>query len=96
MISEGAWTQRQIVRARELFGPDPLFVILRIDEREREKRESSRMDRQLGHSWDPSWHDMPGPDNLYDLVVDSKSPGIRGSADLVRQAAERRWPDLLP
>jgi hypothetical protein len=34
VISEGAWTQRQIVQARELLGPDPLFVILRIDERE--------------------------------------------------------------
>jgi hypothetical protein len=34
VISEGGWTQRQIVQARELLGPDPLFVILRIDERE--------------------------------------------------------------
>lgn len=82
VISEGAWTQRQIVQARELLGPDPFFVILRIDERERQKRESSRRDRQLGHPWDPSWHDMPGPDDLYDLVVDSKSMGIRDSAEL--------------
>lgn len=96
VIADGAWTERQVLDAQERFGSAAFFVILRIDEPERRRRESFRRDRVLGHPWDPSWHDMPGPDELYDLVIDSRTTTAKESAGLILRAAKERWPDIDP
>lgn len=90
MIFDGAWSGRQIQTAQDRF--DGLFVILRIDEQERRRREAKRRDRQLVH-WQPDFHEMPGPDDLYDLVIDANSASPAECADRVLAEAHERWPD---
>jgi chloramphenicol 3-O-phosphotransferase len=95
VIVDGAWTERQVLEAQERLRSAAMFVVLRIDESERSKRESLRRDRRLGHPWDPAWHNISGPNELYDLVIDSKTTGVHESAALVLGAAEERWPDIV-
>jgi chloramphenicol 3-O-phosphotransferase len=93
VIVDGAWTERQVNEAQERFGDAGLYVILRIDESERRRRESLRTDRRLGYPWDPSWHDMPGPDEVYDLVIDSKLKNVSECARIILERAKQHWGD---
>jgi chloramphenicol 3-O-phosphotransferase len=96
VLVDGAWTQRQIIDAQDRFGRAGLCVILRIDEPERRRRESIRRDPHLSYGWDPSWHDMPGPDEIYDLVIDSKVMSVSECADMILAKAKQHWDDVLP
>lgn len=80
--------------ARARFGGRSMFVILRVSEDERRRRERKRSDRVPISWWTPAMTELGGPDGLYDLVVDSgtSSPGER--ADEVIGAMRRRWPDI--
>lgn len=91
VILDGAWTQRQVVEAKRRFGDAGLYVILRIDEAERTRREAARQDRQLGSEWDPSWHEMPGPDDIYDLVIDAGTSSPSECANLIVARAKQHW-----
>jgi chloramphenicol 3-O-phosphotransferase len=93
VVVDGAWTERQVIEAQERFGDMGLYVILRIDESERRRRESVRKDRRLGSKWDPSWHDVPGPDDLYDLVIDSKLRDVSECANIILTKAKQHWDD---
>ncbi len=95
VIVDGAWTERKVSEARERFGHMGLYVVLRIDESERKRREALRKDRQLGHRWKPAWHDMPGPDDIYDVVIDSKATNVSKCATTILTAAGEHWNDLL-
>ncbi len=90
VIVDGAWTQKQVADAQARFGDRGLYVVLRIDEAERKRRESLRRDRVLPW-WDPSWHAMPGPDDLYDLVVDAKVTSASNSAERILEKAKEAW-----
>lgn len=91
VIVDGAWTQQQVVVAKNRFGGAGLYVILRIDEAERTRREAVRQDRQLGSKWDPSWHEMPGPNDIYDLVIDSGTSSPSECANLTVVKAKQHW-----
>jgi chloramphenicol 3-O-phosphotransferase len=95
VMVDGAWTQQQVEQAQGRFGTKGLYVILRIDEAERRRRESIRSDRRLAHRWDPAWLDMPGPDDTYDVVVDSKVMSVAESADTILRECTERWGDVL-
>lgn len=70
VLFDGALREDQVRDARERF-PSALLVLLRVDEATRSRRESARRDRRLLVPFDPSWHAVPGPDSLYDLVLDA-------------------------
>lgn len=95
VIVDGAWTERQVMEAQGRFGNAGLYVILRIDETERRRRESMRKDRRLGYAWDPSWHDMPGPDEVYDLAIDSKLKNVSECARIILERTKQHWGDGL-
>lgn len=59
LIVDGAWTERQVVEAQDQFGDKGLYIVLRIDESERRRRESLRKDRRLAY-WDTAWLDNAG------------------------------------
>jgi chloramphenicol 3-O-phosphotransferase len=93
VVVDAALTAAQIQEARRRFAGKGLFVLLRIDEAERHKRESLRRDRRLLY-WDPSWHSMPGPDDLYHLVIDSGATSPEETAEIILAKAMERWPSL--
>lgn len=95
VVVDGAWTKDQVTEAQSRFGASGLYVILRIDEPERQKRESARTDRRLTSSWDPAWHDMPGPDEIYDLVLDSGVMDVLACVDAILAECVERWGDPL-
>ena len=91
VIVDGAWTERQVLESQGRFGEVGFYVILRIDESERRRREAARTDRRLGYNWDPSWHDMPGPDDMYDLVIDSKLSSVSACANAILEGSRQHW-----
>jgi chloramphenicol 3-O-phosphotransferase len=93
VLVDGAWTEQQVTEAKRRFGASGLFTILRIDEAERQRREASRTDRHLTFPWDPAWSDMPGPDSIYDLVLDSGELGVGACADAILAEYTKRWGD---
>jgi chloramphenicol 3-O-phosphotransferase len=97
VVVDGAWTQAQVEEAQDRFDAAGFYVILRIDETERQRRASTRRDRdrRLVYPWDPSWHDMPGPNSLYDLVVDAKIMSPSTSADTILRECTNRWGNSL-
>jgi chloramphenicol 3-O-phosphotransferase len=97
VIVDGAWTQARVEEAQARFGSAGFYVILRIDEAERQRRASTRRDRdpRLVYPWDPAWHDKPGPDSLYDLVIDARVMSPSSSADMILRKCTKRWGDSL-
>ena len=85
VIVDAALREDQVRDARERF-PTALFVLLRVDEATRARRERMRRDRQLPVPFDPSWHAMPGPDSLYDLVLDASRTNVSSMANAIRTA----------
>lgn len=92
LVIDGAWSEGQVIDAQERFSAG-LFVVLRIDEVERRRREGIRRDRQVRH-WDPAWMDMPGPDTIYDLAIDARTKAPSDCADLILAEAIMRWQGL--
>lgn len=98
VLVDSALRADQVIQARDRFGEAAVFVILRIDEKTRARRQAQR-DRRgnpLGHPWRPEFHSMPGEDDLYDLVLDAGSLTAELCAHEVVQFAVDRWPDLDP
>jgi chloramphenicol 3-O-phosphotransferase len=91
VVMDGAWTGQQVQQARRRF-PDGLYVILRLEERERKRRQAKRP--PLGHPWNPANHDLPGPNDLYDLVLDSTRMDVSTCTNAVLRGARTRWPQL--
>lgn len=91
VIVDAALSAAQVEDARQRFGGSGLYVVLRIDEPERKRRESLRTDRKLP-IWDPAWHSMPGPDDLYDHVIDSSRSSSTEAAENILAEAMERWP----
>lgn len=85
VIVDAALREDQIREARDRF-PEALFVLLRVDEATRARRERTRRDRQLLVQFDPSWHSVPGPDSLYDLVLDAGRTDVSSMANAIRTA----------
>jgi chloramphenicol 3-O-phosphotransferase len=90
LVVDGAWTEQQVREARDRFGDMGLYVILRIDEAERRRRESIRKDRRLAY-WDPAWHDKPGSDDPYDIVIDSEANKPDECAKFILNKAREHW-----
>ena len=93
VVLDGAWTEQQVTEAKSRLGASALFAILRIDETERQRREAARTDRRLTFPWDPAWRDMPGPDELYDLVLDAAASDVSACADAILAEYTKRWGD---
>ena len=68
-------TANQVLEARTRFVGRSTFVILRIDEPTRAARQHERDRRgdRLGFPWQPKYHEAPGGDELYDLVLPDHS-----------------------
>jgi hypothetical protein len=67
-------------------------VLPRVEEATRARRERMRRDRQLLVPFDPSWHSMPGPDSLYDLVLDASRTDVSTMANAIRTALRQDSP----
>jgi len=82
-------TAGQVLEARSHFLGRSTFVILRIDEptRTARQRERDRRGNRLGFPWKQQYHQMPGSDDLYDLVLPGEGPrpvdSARAIIDLV-------------
>jgi len=90
VVVDAVWDATQVEYVKELFGSCGLYVVMRIDEQERRSREQCRFDRKV-HYWDPVWNDKPGPDHLYDLVIDAQANDPAQCATLAIAEAEQRW-----
>lgn len=73
VIVDAALTERQICEVQERFTDKTLFVLLRVTESDRVRRERSRRDRRLAHTFRQEWHEIVGSDELYHLVLDSSA-----------------------
>ncbi len=91
VIVDAALRDDQVRDARERF-PTALFVLLRVDEATRSRREGMRRDRQLLVPFDPSWHSLPGPDSLYDLVLDAGRTDVSTLTNAIRTALRQDSP----
>lgn len=93
VIIDGAWSEAQVLEAQSRFSGAGMYVVLRIAEAERKRREALRRDRRLAY-WDPAWHDMLGADDLYDVVIDANSTRPARAARTILAAAKERWGEL--
>jgi chloramphenicol 3-O-phosphotransferase len=90
-------TEAQVERARRRLGNASMFVILRVRESDRAAREKARRERegrQLTYEFQREWHQIPGPDEIYNVVIDSSSTSPHEAAQSVLDAAKGRWEDL--
>lgn len=86
--------QSYVAEARRRFGAGALFVGLRLSEQVRRARESSRSDR-APVPWSQVLTALGGPDDIYDLSLDSpQMPPIEAAETVILQAKER-WLDLV-
>ncbi len=95
VLVEGTMTARHAVEARAMFGDQAMFAILRIKAETRARRQDDRdrAGRPLGTPWTQDGHDMPGPDDLYDLVIDADEMSAKSCAQEILTFAAERWPD---
>lgn len=78
-----------VTEARARFGAEAIFVSIRVDEDERRQREFVRKDRSPV-AWNHRLTGLQGPEDLYDLVLDSSTmtpeecaAAVIGTAELV-------------
>jgi len=92
VLVDAALTARQVAEARSRLGASAAFVLLRIDERTRARRQAlrDRRGKPLGHPWRPEFHSMPGGDELYEIVLDAGSHTAQQCAEHVLELALRR------
>lgn len=76
------------------FGRTGLFVALRLDERDRVARDTARLDR-APVEWSPMLTELLGPDELYDLVIDTSEKTSSECAEVVLVKAAEYWNDPL-
>lgn len=95
VLVDAALTADQVVEARDRFGASAAFVILRIDEDTRSRRQAdrNRWGNRLAHEWRPEWHDLPGEDDLYDLVCDAASLTASQCASRILAFEADHWPE---
>lgn len=94
LLVDSALPARQIQEARDRLGTVSGFVILRIDEVTRAARQRERDVRgnPLGLPWQLEYHAIPGPDAMYDLVLDSARLSSEHCADAIAEFVTERWP----
>lgn len=94
VLVDSALRADQVLEARDRFGGRAMFVILRINEETRARRQAER-DRRgnpLGHLWQPEFASMPGGDELYDLVLDAGALTLVQCARQILDLEDQRWP----
>lgn len=96
VVVDGAMTERQIREAKGSFDDQALFVVLKITEetRQRRQRDRDREGRRLATPLGDDAHSMTGPDELYDLVIDAEATSPKGCARGIISAARERWPGV--
>jgi chloramphenicol 3-O-phosphotransferase len=94
VIVDAALTERQIREAKECFTDKTLFVLLRVTESDRVRRERSRRDRRLANTFRKEWHEIVGSDALYDLVLDSSALNPAQCASRVIRTAQHAWGEV--
>jgi chloramphenicol 3-O-phosphotransferase len=70
LIVDQALPATYVRHARSRFGSSARFVLLRLCERERERREDHRIDREA-RPWSSAMTALTGANDLYDLVLDT-------------------------
>ena len=80
-----------VERSRERFARDALFVGLRIDEEEWRRRDSSRPDRPALQSWSGQLSALQGPEDLFDLVLDTTVMPPPKCAEAILVRAREAW-----
>lgn len=73
LIVDAALDEQQVREAQERFAGNAIFILVRVNEADRARRERSRHDRRLAYEFRQEWHEIAGPDELYDLVLDSSA-----------------------
>lgn len=94
VVVDGAMTERQVRETKDAFGDKALFVVLKITEESRQRRQRARdrEGRRLASPLGGDAHSMTGPDELYDLVIDAEATSPKGCAREVVALARERWP----
>ena len=80
-----------VERTRERFGSSVMFVSLRVEEDEWHRRDSHRTDRGRLRQWDASLTALQGPEDLYDLVIDTTHLTPHGCAERILSKAQDFW-----
>lgn len=95
VLVEGAITERQVRDAKASFGDRAVFVVLRITEetRQRRQRDRDREGRPLATALGENAHSRTGPDEIYDLVIDTETTSAKGCAQEILTFASQRWAD---
>jgi chloramphenicol 3-O-phosphotransferase len=93
VIVDMSLPQSYVAEARDRFGSSSLFVGLRLPEVARRARDVERSDRPPV-PWGPALTALRGPDNIYDLNLDTHQMSIAEAAEAVIVRAKEHWPDL--
>ena len=97
VLMDATLSANQVIEARDRLGDAAAFVIVRIDEETRDRRQAQRdrNGRPLGFEWRPEFNSMPGRDDLYDLVLDARLLTAEQCARHVLQFALGHWSDAV-
>lgn len=82
-----------VEEAKAQFGSRGLFVALRLGESSRRAREAARA-RDVSVRWDLRMTELLGPEELYDLNLDSSASSPAELADAVLSKALEHWKDV--
>jgi cytidylate kinase len=91
IVVDSALSAQQVREARVQFQDKAAFVLLRVNESDRVLRERKRRDRRLTYTFQQEWHDLVGPDELYDLVLDTSSLNPAQCTTQMIRAVQRVW-----
>lgn len=93
LIVDMSLPARYVTEAKNRLGRAGLFVALRLSEGDRLTRDAARTDRSAV-SWSSTLTDLLGPDELYDLVINTSETTPSECADAVLSKAAEHWIDL--
>ena len=83
-----------VKRTKERFGASVMLVSLRVDEDEWRRRENQRPDRPPLEGWGTETSALQGPEELYDLAIDTTHKVTEAIVEEVLSEAQQFWDDL--
>lgn len=94
VILDASLPASYVERTRQRFERSVMLVSLRIEQKEWRRRDSRRADRGPLQQWDTALTALQGPENLYDLVVDTTHMTPDSCAETIVSRAQELWPDV--